>query len=55
MENHLPTFITSNLDLNALELHLSDSTGPDIKSRRVIERIKQLTQYQEMISKNLRK
>ena len=57
MEEHLPTFFTSNLDLEALEQHLKESTtsASDIKARRIIERIKQLTNYEEMISKNLRK
>ena len=55
MEEHLPTFFTSNLDLDALEKHLSINGTSDIKARRIIERIKQLTNTEEMISKNLRK
>lgn len=55
MENHLPTFITSNLDIKSLEQHFSMNNDSDIKSRRIIERINQITIYQEMISKNLRK
>lgn len=56
MENHLPTFFTSNLTLEELEKHLSiTSSGVDkVKSRRIIERIKQLTKEQELISKNRR-
>lgn len=56
MEEHLPTFFTSNLDIDSLEHHLSISKDgvSDIKARRIIERIKQLTVNQEMISKNLR-
>lgn len=56
MEEHLPTFFTSNLDLNALESHLANSTtgSSEIKARRIIERIKQMTVTEEMISKNLR-
>ncbi len=56
MENHLPTFFTSNLDLKALEEHLSFSkNGVEvIKAGRIIERIKQLTEQLEMKSKNLR-
>lgn len=57
MQENLPTFFTSNLDLKALEEHFSVSKSgvEEIKSRRIIERIKQLTQSQEMIGKNLRK
>lgn len=57
MEEHLPTFFTSNLDVEALEKHLSITKDgvSDIKARRIIERIKQLTEQKEMISKNLRK
>ena len=57
MDEKLPTFFTSNLDLKSLEQHLSISnSGVDIvKARRIIERIKQLTQTKEMISTNLRK
>ena len=54
MENNLLTFITSNLDLNNLEKHLSFNGEESIKAKRIIERINQLTVYKEMISKNLR-
>ncbi len=56
MENHLPTFFTSNLSLEELEKSLSiTSSGVDkIKARRIIERIKQLTIQLELISKNRR-
>ena len=56
MEEHLPTFFTSNLDLEALEHHLASSTTgvSQMKARRIIERIKQMTNTEEMISKNLR-
>lgn len=56
MENHLPTFFTSNLTLEELEKNLSlTSSGEDkIKARRIIERIKQLTNTLELISKNRR-
>lgn len=45
MDEQLPTFFTSNLDLNQLEEHLSiTSSGVDkVKAKRIIERIKQLT------------
>ena len=57
MEENLPTFFTSNLDLKALETHLALTSKGDeiIKAGRIISRIKQLTEYQELISKNLRK
>lgn len=57
MDEKLPTFFTSNLDLIALEQHFSISKDQieTVKARRIIERIKQLTDYQEMISENLRK
>lgn len=56
MEQKLPTFFTSNLTIEQLKEHLSvTKEGSDIiKSGRIIERIKQLTEIQEMISKNLR-
>ena len=57
MDSKLPTFFTSNLNLEALENHLSITSKGDeiVKAGRVISRIKQLCEYQEMISKNLRK
>lgn len=57
MDEKLPTFFTSNLDLKALETHLAITSKGDeiIKAGRIISRIKQLTEYQELISKNLRK
>lgn len=57
MENHLTTFFTSNLTLEELEEHFATSKNKidPIKSKRIIERIKQLTNNQIMISKNLRK
>ena len=56
MENHLPTFFTSNLTLEELEKSLSiTSSGVDkVKARRIIERMKQLTVTLELISKNRR-
>lgn len=56
MQNHLPTFFTSNLTLEELETSLSTtSTGVDrVKARRIIERIKQLTVPMELIGKNRR-
>ena len=56
MENHLPTFFTSNLTLEELEDALSvTSSGVDkMKARRIVERIKQLTVEHKLISKNRR-
>jgi len=57
MEEKLPTFFTSNLTINELEQHLS-TTNKDVdlvKARRIIERIKQLTENITMISENKRK
>ena len=56
MENNLPTFFTSNLTIDELEKSLSiSSSGVDkVKARRIIERIKQLSITQALISKNRR-
>ena len=56
MQENLATFFTSNLSLEELEHHLSVSKDEidEVKARRVIERIKQLTEIKEMVSKNLR-
>ena len=56
MEEHLPTFFTSNLTLDELSGHLASSKdgASEVKARRIIERVKQLTTDLEMISKNLR-
>lgn len=57
MENKLTTFFTSNLNITELEKHLSLSANSvdSVKSRRIIERIKQLTEDMELISENKRK
>ena len=57
MQEKLPTFFTSNLDIDALEQNLSiTKSGVDeVKARRVIERINQLTDKIELVSKNYRK
>lgn len=57
MDEGLTTFFTSNLSLDDLEEHLSNSkSGVDvIKAGRIISRVKQLTTPLEMVSKNLRK
>ncbi len=57
MNNYKTTFFTSNLTIAELERHFSSSTNSDdeIKARRIIERINQLTEDMEMISENKRK
>lgn len=56
MQEKLPTFFTSNLSLEDLERHLSMTREhvDTVKARRIMERVKQLTENVEMISKNLR-
>ncbi len=56
MDNNLQTFITSNLDMNELEIHLATTKDgvEKVKSRRIIERIKYLTIEKQLISKNMR-
>lgn len=56
MDNNLTTFFTSNFDIKDLEKHLAATKeGVEVvKSRRIIERIKQLTDDIELLSKNLR-
>lgn len=57
MDNKLPTFFTSNLTINELEIHLSQDKNSinKLKAKRIIERIKYLTDNLELISKNQRK
>lgn len=57
MDNNLTTFITSNFSLTNLEQHLAQTKdGVEVvKAKRIIERIKFLTDEKEMISKNMRK
>ena len=56
MQENLPTFFTSNLNMKELEEHLSITTSSSdkVKARRIIERINQLTVDLELISKNRR-
>ena len=56
MPENSPTFFTSNLSINELETHLAynDSEGK-LKARRIIERIKYLTDNITMIAENRRK
>lgn len=57
MTNYKTTFFTSNLNIAELEQHLIINSNIDenIKSRRIIERIKQLTEDIEIIGENKRK
>lgn len=57
MDNELSTFFTSNLNLEELEEHLkvTNNGAESVKAKRIIERIKQLTKYMELISENKRK
>lgn len=57
MDNKLSTFITSNLNLEELEdyLIICNKKSDIVKSRRIIERIKQLMEDMEIISINRRK
>lgn len=56
MDASLPTFFTSNLTIDELEAHLSSTKSgvEKVKARRIIERIKQLTEDIELVSKNRR-
>ena len=57
MDNKLPTFFTSNFTIEELESHFANSNNKDdiVKSRRIMERIKYLTEDIEIISENRRK
>lgn len=56
MDSSLPTFFSSNLTIEELEVHLSNTkNGVDkVKARRIIERIKYLTNDIELVSINRR-
>lgn len=56
MNNYKTTFFTSNLNIEELERHLRINAYSDdeIKARRIIERVKQLTEDLELISENKR-
>lgn len=56
MNNHLTTFLTSNLSIEELEIMLSStkSSLDKVKARRIIERVKQLTEDMELITDNKR-
>lgn len=56
MDENLATFFTSNFTIEELESHLSvTSNSVDrVKAKRIIERIKQLSEPCELVSKNYR-
>ena len=57
MDNKMATFFTSNLSIEELETHLSVSKDSidKLKAKRIIERIKFLTDDIKLISENKRK
>lgn len=57
MDEKLPTFFTSNLSLKQLEEHFSNTSSgkEEIKGRRIIERIKDLTNDFELVGESNRK
>ena len=56
MNNYKTTFFTSNLNIEELEQHLLINSNADekVKARRIIERVKQLTEDIELIGENKR-
>lgn len=56
MEKNKTTFFTSNLTIKELEQNLSitNNNVDKVKARRIIERIKQLTEDMELVSENRR-
>lgn len=57
MQQGLATFFTSNFTIEELEEHfsLSNNSLEKVKARRIIERVKQLTEVLVMVSENKRK
>ena len=57
MDEDLPTFFTSNLSLKELEEHFSNTSNgkEEVKGRRMIERIKDLTNDFELVGESNRK
>lgn len=54
MDQELPTFFTSNCNLKDLERHFT--LGEDrIKAKRIIERVTQVSEPVELVSKNMRR
>ena len=57
MDEDLPTFFTSNLNLKQLEEHFSMTSNgrEEVKARRMIERIKDLTKEYELTGESNRR
>lgn len=58
MTEQLPTFFTSNFNLNQLEEHLSQTTNGNeekLKAGRIIERLREVSKPVEINSRNLRR
>jgi primosomal protein DnaI len=57
MNNYKTTFFTSNLDMDSLMQHfrINNYTDDEMNARRIIERIKQLSEDMELIGENKRK
>lgn len=57
MNNYKTTFFTSNLDLEQLEDHLklNNYSDDEIKCRRILQRVKQLSEEMQLIGENKRK
>lgn len=57
MNNYKTTFFTSNLDLEQLEEHLklNNYSDDEIKCRRILQRVKQLSEEMQLIGENKRK
>ena len=56
MDQELPTFFTSNLSMEQLEVHLSlvNNSIDKLKARRIIERIKKLSVEVELVGRDIR-
>jgi len=56
MDENLATFFTSNFTIEELEKHLAGNSNSydRVKAKRIIERIKQLSEPVELVSKNYR-
>ena len=57
MNNYKTTFFTSNLDMDSLMHHfrMNNYSDDEMNARRIIERIKQLSEEMELIGENKRK
>ena len=53
MDQNLPTFFTSNYSIDEIEKHFIIN-GDKMKAKRIIERIKQVSDEVELVGKNRR-